>query len=81
MCYCLLEDFKVGKIMFFDCIIGFLEDMQMGNIERVFLIGIYIYGNMDILVVQIDSNIGIDIMFEGMVMDFDFVEQFFDYMV
>ncbi|MEK3920629.1 phage tail tube protein [Paenibacillus sp. FSL K6-2393] len=78
--YRLLEDFKKGKTMFLDRITGSLEDMQTGNTERVLLTGIHIHGNMDILVAQIDSNTGIDITLEGTATDFDFVEQFPDYM-
>ncbi|MGD0032548.1 phage tail tube protein [Paenibacillus illinoisensis] len=80
MRYRLLEDFKAGKTMFLDRITGSLEDMQTGNTERVLLTGIHIHGNMDILVAQIDSNTGIDITLEGTATDFDFVEQFPDYM-
>lgn len=78
--YRLLEDFKAGKTMFLDRITGALEDMQTGNTERVLLTGIHIHGNMDILVAQIDSNTGIDITLEGTATDFEFVEQFPDYM-
>lgn len=78
--YRLLGDFKAGKTMFLDRITGSLEDMQTGNTERVLLTGIHIHGNMDILVAQIDSNTGIDITFEGTATDFDFVEQFPEYM-
>ncbi|MBU5356144.1 phage tail tube protein [Paenibacillus barcinonensis] len=78
--YRLLEDFKAGKTMFLDRITGALEDMQTGNTERVLLTGINIHGNMDILVAQIDSNTGIDITLEGTATDFEFVEQFPDYM-
>lgn len=78
--YLLLEDFKAGKTMFLDRITGALEDMQTGNTERVLLTGIHIHGNMDILVAQIDSNTGIDITLEGTATDFEFVEQFPDYM-
>ncbi|MCM3206388.1 phage tail tube protein [Paenibacillus illinoisensis] len=78
--YRLLADFKAGKTMFLDRITGSLEDMQTGNTERVLLTGIHIHGNMDILVAQIDSNTGIDITLEGTATDFDFVEQFPDYM-
>ncbi|KAG2873082.1 phage tail tube protein [Paenibacillus amylolyticus] len=78
--YRLLTDFKAGKTMFLDRITGSLEDMQTGNTERVLLTGIHIHGNMDILVAQIDSNTGIDITLEGTATDFDFVEQFPDYM-
>lgn len=80
MRYRLLEDFKKGKTMFLDRITGSLEDMQTGNTERVLLTGIHIHGNMDILVAQIDSNTGIDITLEGTATDFEFVEQFPDYM-
>lgn len=80
MRYRLLEAFKAGKTMFLDRITGSLEDMQTGNTERVLLTGIHIHGNMDILVAQIDSNTGIDITLEGTATDFDFVEQFPDYM-
>lgn len=80
MRYRLLEDFKAGKTMFLDRITGSLEDMQTGNTERVLLTGIHIHGNMDILVAQIDSNTGIDITLEGTATDFEFVEQFPDYM-
>ncbi|CAM4459734.1 phage tail tube protein [Paenibacillus xylanexedens] len=78
--YRLLTDFKAGKTMFLDRITGSLEDMQTGNTERVLLTGIHIHGNMDILVAQIDSNTGIDITLEGTATDFEFVEQFPDYM-
>ncbi|CAH1216109.1 phage tail tube protein [Paenibacillus sp. JJ-223] len=78
--YRLLNDFKAGKTMFLDRITGALEDMITGNVERVLLTGIHIHGNMDILVAQIDSNTGIDITLEGTVTDFEFVEQFPDYM-
>lgn len=78
--YRLLADFKAGKTMFLDRITGALEDMQTGNTERVLLTGIHIHGNMDILVAQIDSNTGIDITLEGTATDFEFVEQFPDYM-
>lgn len=80
MRYRRLEDFKAGKTMFLDRITGSLEDMQTGNTERVLLTGIHIHGNMDILVAQIDSNTGIDITLEGTATDFEFVEQFLDYM-
>ncbi|WP_426332692.1 phage tail tube protein [Paenibacillus silvae] len=80
MRYRLLADFKAGKTMFLDRITGSLEDMQTGNTERVLLTGIHIHGNMDILVAQIDSNSGIDITLEGTATDFEFVEQFPDYM-
>jgi hypothetical protein len=80
MRYRLLEDFKAGKTMFLDRITGSLEDMQTGNTERVLLTGIHIHGNMDILVAQIDSNTGIDITLEGTATDFEFVEQFPEYM-
>ncbi|CAI6074144.1 hypothetical protein PAECIP112173_02315 [Paenibacillus sp. JJ-100] len=80
MRYRLLEDFKKGKTMFLDRITGSLEDMQTGNTERVLLTGIHIHGNMDILVAQIDSNTGIDITLEGTATDFEFVEQFPEYM-
>ncbi|HBU81762.1 MAG TPA: hypothetical protein DEF35_09000 [Paenibacillus sp.] len=81
MRYRLLEDFKAGKTMFLDRITGSLEDMQTGNTERVLLTGIHIHGNIDILVAQIDSNTGIDITLEGTATDFEFVEQFPEYMV
>ena len=54
--------------------------MQTGNTERLLLTGIHIHGNMEILVAQIDSNMGIDITFEGKATDLEFVEQFPDYM-
>lgn len=78
--YRLLADFKAGKTMFLDRITGALEDMQTGNVERVLITGIHIHGNMDIIVAQMDSNSGIDITLEGTASDFEFVEEFPDYM-
>lgn len=78
--YRLLEDFKAGKTMYLDRITGSLEDMQTGNVERVLITGIYIHDDMDILTAKIDDNNGIDITLSGTAEDFDFVEQFPDYM-
>ncbi|WP_342435918.1 phage tail tube protein [Paenibacillus sp. FSL L8-0436] len=79
--YRLLEDFKAGKTMYLDRITGSLEDRQTGNTERVMISGIHIHDEMDILVAKIDENNGIDITLSGTANDFDFIEQFPDYMV
>ncbi|WP_145047859.1 phage tail tube protein [Paenibacillus xylanexedens] len=78
--YRLLEAFKAGKTMFLDRITGSLEDMITGNVERVLITGIHIHGDIDIWVAKIDDNNGIDITLEGTATDFEFVEQFPDYM-
>lgn len=78
--YRLLEDFKSGKTMYLDRITGSLEDMQTGNVERVLISGIHIHDDIDILVAKIDDNNGIDITLSGTANDFDFIEQFPDYM-
>ncbi|MFD5020243.1 phage tail tube protein [Paenibacillus sp. NPDC058367] len=78
--YRLLADFKSGKTMFLDRITGSLEDMQTGNVERVMISGVHIHDEMDLLVAKIDDNNGIDITLSGTANDFDFIEQFPDYM-
>ncbi|MEW4368630.1 phage tail tube protein [Paenibacillus kandeliae] len=78
--YRLLESFKSGKTMFLERITGTLEDKITGNRERVMLTGIHIHGDMDLIVAKIDDNNGIDITLEGTATDFDFIDQFPDYM-
>lgn len=78
--YRLLQDFKSGKTMFLERITGALEDRITGNTERVLLTGIHIHGDIDILVAKIDDNNGIDITLEGTATNFDFIDQFPEYM-
>ena len=78
--YRMLELLKAGKTMYIDRITGGLEDMMTGNKERVLITGIYIHGDIDILIAKIDENKGIDITLEGTATDFDFVGKFPDYM-
>jgi hypothetical protein len=78
--YRMLELFKQGKTMYLPRITGSMEDIMTGNKERVLVTGIYIHGDIDILVAKIDDNKGVDITLEGTADDFDFIEKFPDYM-
>ncbi|WP_178382311.1 hypothetical protein [Paenibacillus sp. P3E] len=51
----------------------------MGNVERVMISGMHI-ADMDLLVAKADDNNGIDITLSSTANDFDFIEQFPDYM-
>ncbi len=76
----MLNAYKNAQTLYQERITGALTDRITGNQERVIITVVYIHGNMDLLVAKIDDNNGIDITLEGTASNFDFVDQFPEYM-